>query len=112
MIDGVDYAGETMVVAMGITEDGTKRVPGLRQGATENAAVCTELLEDLRERVPFHPRGHPPLFSSRPGRGNGKGEGETFDALNARGVTAAYAVADPTPHNAWGRGEQTPIEIP
>jgi putative transposase len=50
MIDGVDYAGETMVVAMGITEDGTKRILGLRQGATENAAVCTELLEDLRER--------------------------------------------------------------
>ena len=50
MIDGVEYAGETMIVAMGITEDGTKRILGLRQGATENAAVCTELLEDLRER--------------------------------------------------------------
>jgi putative transposase len=50
MIDGVEYAGETMVVAMGITEDGTKRILGLRQGATENAVVCTELLEDLRER--------------------------------------------------------------
>jgi transposase-like protein len=50
MIDGVEYAGETMVVVMGITEDGTKRMLGLRQGAAENAAVCTELLEDLRER--------------------------------------------------------------
>jgi putative transposase len=50
MIDGVEYAGETMVVAMGITEDGTKRLLGLRQGATENAAVCTALFEDLRER--------------------------------------------------------------
>jgi len=50
MIDGVEYAGETMVVAMGITEDGTKRILGLRQGATENAALCTGLLEDLRER--------------------------------------------------------------
>jgi transposase-like protein len=50
MIDGVEYAGETMVVAMGITEDGTKRILRLRQGATENAVVCTELLEDLRER--------------------------------------------------------------
>jgi transposase-like protein len=47
MIDGVEYAGETMVVAPGITEDGTKRVLGLRQGATENAAVCAALLEDL-----------------------------------------------------------------
>jgi transposase-like protein len=47
MIDGVEYAGETMVVAMGITEDGTTRVPDTRQGATENAEVCTALLEDL-----------------------------------------------------------------
>jgi transposase-like protein len=50
MIDGVEYAAETMVVALGITEDGTKRVLGVRQGATENAAVCAALLEDLRER--------------------------------------------------------------
>jgi transposase-like protein len=50
MIDGVEYAGETMVVALGITEDGTKRVLGLRQGATENAEVCTALLEELSQR--------------------------------------------------------------
>jgi transposase-like protein len=50
LIDGVEYAGETMIVALGITEDGTKRVLGLRQGATENAAVCVALLEDLQER--------------------------------------------------------------
>ena len=37
MIDGVEYAGETMVVALGITDDGIKRVLGVRQGATENA---------------------------------------------------------------------------
>jgi putative transposase len=60
MIDGVEYAGETMVVALGITEDGTKRVLGLRQGATENAAVCTALLEDLRERG--LETGRPTLF--------------------------------------------------
>jgi putative transposase len=50
MIDGIEYAGETMVVAMGITTDGTKRLLGLRQGATENAELCAALLEDLRER--------------------------------------------------------------
>jgi putative transposase len=50
MIDGVEYAGEMMVVAIGITDDGTKRILGLRQGATENAEVCTALLEDLGER--------------------------------------------------------------
>jgi putative transposase len=50
MIDGVEYAGETLVVALGITADGTKRVLGVRQGATENAAVCVALLEDLQAR--------------------------------------------------------------
>lgn len=46
-IDGTPYAGETMIAALGIAEDGTKRLLGIRQGATENAAVCTALLEDL-----------------------------------------------------------------
>jgi len=50
MIDGVEYAGETMIVALGISADGTKRVLGPRQGATENAAVCVALLEDLQAR--------------------------------------------------------------
>lgn len=60
MIDGVEYAGETMVVALGITEDGIKRVLGLRQGATENAEVCASLLEDLRGRG--LDAGRPTLF--------------------------------------------------
>jgi len=51
-LDGVQYAGETMTVALGVLENGTKRVLGVRQGATENAAVCTALLEDLQERGP------------------------------------------------------------
>ncbi len=50
LIDGVEYAGETMIVAAGITADGTKCLLGLRQDATENAAVCVALLEDLQAR--------------------------------------------------------------
>jgi transposase-like protein len=50
MIDGVEYAGATLIVAMGIAEDGAKRILGLRQGATENAAVCVALLECLQAR--------------------------------------------------------------
>lgn len=50
LIDGVEYAGAMMVVALGITADGYKRVLGLRQGATENAEVVTSLLEELRDR--------------------------------------------------------------
>lgn len=49
-IDAQPYAGEMMVVALGITTFGTKRLLGLRQGATENATVVTSLLEELRER--------------------------------------------------------------
>ena len=49
-IDAQPYAGEMMVVALGITTSGEKRLLGLRQGATENATVVTSLLEELRER--------------------------------------------------------------
>jgi transposase-like protein len=49
-IDAQPYAGEMMVVALGITAGGQKRLLGLRQGATENALVVTSLLEELRER--------------------------------------------------------------
>jgi transposase-like protein len=49
-IDAQPYAGEMMVVALGITTSGEKRLLGLRQGATENAVVVASLLEELRER--------------------------------------------------------------
>jgi transposase-like protein len=60
LIDGFDYAGETIVVALAIAEDGTKRIFGLRQVATENAAVCAALLEDVVGRG-LDP-GRPTLF--------------------------------------------------
>ena len=49
-VDAQPYASEMMVVALGITTSGEKRLLGLRQGATENATVVTSLLEELRER--------------------------------------------------------------
>jgi transposase-like protein len=49
-IDGIEYAGETLVVALGVDAEGHKHVLGLREGATENALVVTALLEDLVER--------------------------------------------------------------
>ena len=60
MIDGIDYAGEMMVVALGITADGYKQVLGVRQGATENAEVVTSLLEELSARGLA--AGQPTLF--------------------------------------------------
>jgi transposase-like protein len=49
-IDGVEYAGITMICALGVTEDGEKKVLGLRNGGTENAHVVACLLEELRDR--------------------------------------------------------------
>lgn len=50
MIDGIDLAGITHVVALGITTDGSKVALSLREGSTENATVATALLSDLIER--------------------------------------------------------------
>ena len=47
MIDGIEVARHTVVVALGIAEDGTKAPLGLWQGSTENAALCTALIQDL-----------------------------------------------------------------
>lgn len=50
MIDGTIFKGCNLVVAIGIDRFGHKMVLGLRQGATENAAVVGELLEELAGR--------------------------------------------------------------
>ena len=50
MVDGVHVAGHCLVVALGITLDGTKVPLGLAEGATENTTVVTDLLAGLRER--------------------------------------------------------------
>lgn len=50
LIDGIEFAGQVLVVALGVAADGAKHVLGLWQGATENAAVVKALLEDLVER--------------------------------------------------------------
>ena len=50
MIDGLNVAGEMIVVALVITADGTKVPVGLRLGDTENSVVVTDLLADLVER--------------------------------------------------------------
>jgi len=49
-MDGVVVAQQTVIVVLGITRDGHKESLGLRVGSTENAVVCTELLQDLLGR--------------------------------------------------------------
>lgn len=49
-IDGFDFAGETMVGALGVDDTGTKVPLTVVQGTTENKAVCTRLLSGLEDR--------------------------------------------------------------
>jgi len=50
LVDATPFAGQQMVVALGIKQDGQKMILGIRQGATENTTVVGELLGDLVNR--------------------------------------------------------------
>jgi putative transposase len=50
LIDGTPFRDRQMIVALGIGCDGSKTVLGIREGATENAAVVNGLLSELVER--------------------------------------------------------------
>lgn len=49
-MDGTYFQKQQLIVALGLSLQGEKMVLGLRQGATENATVVRQLLEDLQER--------------------------------------------------------------
>ena len=49
-LDGIEFKAQHLVVALGVNVDGVKTILGLRQGASENATVVGELLDDLAER--------------------------------------------------------------
>lgn len=49
-IDGFDFAGHTMIGALGVTADGTKVPLGVVEGSTENASVVRGLVAGLRDR--------------------------------------------------------------
>jgi putative transposase len=50
MLDGVHLGEHLLVVALGVTDDGTKVPLGVVEGSTENTAVCARLVADLVER--------------------------------------------------------------
>ena len=50
LIDGIHVDEHVFLVVLGIDKEGQKHVLGVREGATENATCCRELLCDLRER--------------------------------------------------------------
>lgn len=49
-IDAIHFKAHCVVIALGITTQGTKRILGLHEGSTENAAVARALLTNLVER--------------------------------------------------------------
>lgn len=49
-IDGLVFGKYTMIGTVGVDTEGHKHVLGIREGATENAAVITALLEDIVAR--------------------------------------------------------------
>jgi transposase-like protein len=49
-VDGFDFAGHTMVGALGVTGEGTKVPLGVVEGSTENATVVRGLITSLRDR--------------------------------------------------------------
>jgi hypothetical protein len=49
-IDGLIFGDYTMIGAVGVDSEGNKHVLGIREGATENSTVITELLEDIVSR--------------------------------------------------------------
>ena len=50
MLDGIEFAGVVLIVALGVDASGKKHILGLWQGSTENAVVCKALLDDLIRR--------------------------------------------------------------
>lgn len=50
VLDGKTFAGDQLVVALGVTSTGEKRILGLVQTASENKRVIAQFLRDLGER--------------------------------------------------------------
>ncbi|MGH7631947.1 MAG: IS256 family transposase [Gemmatimonadales bacterium] len=50
VLDGKTFAADQLVIALGVTTTGEKRLLGLVQTATENQTVCASFLRELVER--------------------------------------------------------------
>lgn len=57
LLDGKHFAADQMVIALGVTTTGEKRILGMVQTATENKRVCAAFLQTLVERGFQAPQG-------------------------------------------------------
>jgi putative transposase len=56
-IDGVNFGGDMVVVALGVDMQGNKHFIGLSQGSTENTVIVSDLLANIAERnIKFSPK--------------------------------------------------------
>ena len=56
-MDGKTFAGDQIVIALGVTTTGEKRILGLVQTATENKRACASFLREIEERGFRAPNG-------------------------------------------------------
>lgn len=50
MMDGVHLGDYLVVVALGISKEGKKKILGIIEGSTENSKICADLLQNIIER--------------------------------------------------------------
>ena len=50
LLDGKTFAADQLVIALGVTTTGEKRILGLVQTASENQRVCAAFLRELEDR--------------------------------------------------------------
>jgi transposase-like protein len=57
VVDGKSFARDGIVIALGVTTSGEKRILGMVQTASENRSVCSQFLQELVERGFRTPKG-------------------------------------------------------
>jgi putative transposase len=50
MVDGIGFGDRLVIAALGITTDGKKMIIGLREGDSENSAICVDLIQSFFDR--------------------------------------------------------------
>jgi transposase-like protein len=50
LVDGVHVGDHCLIVALGVSDDGTKHALGVWEGSTEHSATCKDLLANLQSR--------------------------------------------------------------
>ena len=102
MLDGIDIAERTQVVALGLTTDGVKIPWGLWEGSTENVTLARSLLSDLGGDRSREVGEQPAALKAAGGGGRERTLGESLSVL-ALGAKRDFPVDDRCAERALGR---------